>query len=204
MAPPLRTLLHLAQLSLALAAPDAIARAACNRDNCLRAVIASNAKPYASSASKDCVSFFQKTVTPCASAASTTFITSVVTETADAPTTTLVVPATATVATETEVVNVPYTVTAATDFVPTIVATQNVQATITTEAVITSVVTEGDTITSTTSVYSFGPRPPARRDLDGRADTVCAVGTAIPSAVPTYASACSGKYCYIHIDNVFH
>jgi hypothetical protein len=37
---------------------------ACNRDNCLRAVIASNAAPGPQSASGDCVSFFRATVTP--------------------------------------------------------------------------------------------------------------------------------------------
>ncbi|EPE24991.1 hypothetical protein GLAREA_11572 [Glarea lozoyensis ATCC 20868] len=37
---------------------------ACNRDNCLRAIIASNAAPGPQSASADCVSFFKATVTP--------------------------------------------------------------------------------------------------------------------------------------------
>lgn len=39
-------------------------RAACNRDNCLRAVVASSAFPGTNSAMQDCASFFKATVTP--------------------------------------------------------------------------------------------------------------------------------------------
>lgn len=46
--------------------------AGCNHDNCLRAVIASRAKPFPTVASQDCVSFFHKTVTPCPSTTTVT------------------------------------------------------------------------------------------------------------------------------------
>ncbi|KAH6695650.1 laccase precursor [Plectosphaerella plurivora] len=58
-------------LFLALQAALVLA-AGCNHDNCLRAVIASRAKPFPTVASQDCTSFFHKTVTPCPSTTTVT------------------------------------------------------------------------------------------------------------------------------------
>lgn len=123
-------------LFLALQAALVLA-AGCNHDNCLRAVIASRAKPFPTVASQDCTSFFHKTVTPCPS-------TTTVTVTAGA---------------------------------------------------------------SGKALYRRDVEPLEHVQLlEARAETAqatqCPV-TAAPTAVPTYASACSGKY-FSHWKFVHH
>lgn len=176
-------------------------RAACNRDNCLRAIIASNAKPGSASASADCVSFFRKTVTPCPSDAPTTSVTVVTTVVVDAPTTTEVVLVTYTAATTPINVDVTYTVTPTTVTVPTTVAT--VESLVTKTETVTNTITENKTKTVYTPTSppttKYEPAPPVmnRRQagvgqLDARNPDAC-TQTQAPSVVPTYASACSGQ-----------
>lgn len=188
----------------ASAVPEAFKRTTdngkCNHDNCLRAVIASNAKPGSASASQDCVSFFAKTVTPCKSDAPTVTVTNYVTSTGIAPTDTAVVTETVTAGFETNTNVVSFTTTVATQDVPNTVATQSVQNTITATATQNVVETVTSYVTVTKPVYNFsGQQPPIKRKehLGGRdvlvkkACSVCPV-TLVPTAVPTYASACSG------------
>lgn len=183
----------LAHASFSVALPGALDnRQACNRDNCLRAVIANNAKPGPSAASEDCISFFRKTATPCPSDASTTTTVISTTEVVATPTTTVVVTSTVTDTTLTDVVNVPYTTTVATVDVTSTVSTLTAQDTVTETATVTDIETSITVTTTTTSVYHFSPSPVAnRRDLNGRSDCT---KIATPTVVPTYASACSGKF----------
>lgn len=176
-------------------------RAACNRDNCLRAVIANSAKPGPVSASQDCVSFFRKTVTSCASDAATSSVTVVTTVTVDAPTTFESLTITYTAATVPLVVDVTYTVTETTVTVPTTVSTVEVRPTE------TQFVTEIVTVTNAATVYTSSapevthfynkPVPVKRRQglaalVDARANDNSCTQTRAPTAVATYASACSG------------
>lgn len=182
-------------------------RSSCNHDNCLRAVIASNAKPYSASASADCVSFFQQTVTPCASDASTVFVTSTATQTVATPTSTALVTFPLTVSTETLAITVPYITTDTTQNVSVIVSTVNIQPTVFSTFTTTTTETAIVTITSAKTLYAFSPSPtptavqvPRKEKIEAevlkpRLASQCPV-TLIPSAVPTYASACSGTARY--------
>lgn len=185
-----------AQAALSLAVPGALEdRTTCNRDNCLRAVIANNAKPGPVSASEDCLSFFRKTVTPCEETSTTTLYK---TKFNPPPTITEVETKTITESTYTDIITVPYTVTEATEVVTTTVATDSIQATVT-ESVTK---TEFDTVTDVKTVYgppftSFyaPPKPTIKARADGDEEPECPK-TQKNTVVPTYASACSGTVRY--------
>ncbi|KAF4549033.1 Hypothetical protein D9617_24g017470 [Elsinoe fawcettii] len=167
-------------------------RAACNADNCLRAVRASSAKPFPSSATADCSSFFRKTVTPCpitTTETATSFVT--------APVSTITVTASTDATT---VITTGTTVTS-------VVTTNQNTLTITTPSI--TIIT--NTITTTTTVTSALARRDINTDnvrplpevhlntahLQKRSPVVsCLPSTTAPSRVPTYASACSGTVRY--------
>lgn len=182
---------------LALASPAPLDRraAVCNRDNCLRAVIASNVKPGSASASKDCASFLRKTVTPCAVPAVTNAIFN--THYLPTPTTIITEISTITADAKTELLTVVYTVTDATRDITTVVATETIQSTVSKTAL--AIVTAIETITEylTTTQINYLPKPtlPIKREADGKRaiGDACVTGLVTPTAVPTYASACSGK-----------
>ncbi len=185
----------LTQTVLALAAPGSLElRTECSHNNCLRAVIASNAQPGPSSASKDCVSYFQKTVT--STSTSTTVVTSTVTSAVDAATTTVYVTATETSATDTEVDSAPFTTVVATQDVTNYV-TISVASTVTQTLSATVTSTTTSLITSTVTPYYFTPTASSSSVvtvLPREAPTSRRCGASPPSAdIPSYASACSGE-----------
>ncbi|MCJ1437630.1 hypothetical protein MMC27_007017 [Xylographa pallens] len=155
----------------------------CNANNCLRAVVASDHTPGPSSASKDCSSFFKKTVTP-----ATVTSTATVYVTTTAATATLININTIQ-ATTLETVQITTVPTIQVTIVETAVPIQTVLSTVLTT------VTDDFTVTvvDKREVSASGMRH--MLDYKGIALEPRQM-TVAPSSIPAYASACSGTSQY--------